>query len=312
MTSIRPPFPTIIDSSMIAAFRSCKQKFFREYMEHWKLKVPNVHLHAGGAFAKGLEESRRSFYEQGNHSELAIAHGIGALLKAYGTFNCPEDSPKSATRMAGALEYYFTRWPFEGEEAPPYVLPSGKRAIEFSFAEPVDAVHPESGDPLIYCGRMDQIVEFSGALFGEDDKTASQLGASWPKQWDLRSQFTGYVWGAGRMGLHLSGFLVRGVSILKTKYDAMDAITYRPEWQVARWYDELLEDIREMKACWDKGYWNYNLDESCTHYGGCPFRQICLLKEPAEWLEAMYERRQWFPLTREERLLLPSGASLEQ
>lgn len=114
------------------------------------------------------------------------------------------------------------------------------------------------------------------------------------------------------MGLHLSGFLVRGVSILKTKYDAMDAITYRPEWQVARWYDELLEDIREMKACWDKGYWNYNLDESCTHYGGCPFRQICLLKEPAEWLEAMYERRQWFPLTREERVLLPSGASLEQ
>jgi hypothetical protein len=183
------------------------------------------------------------------------------------------------------------------------MLPSGQRAIEFSFAEPIDASHPETGDPLIYCGRMDQICEFAGGYFGFDDKTTSQLGASWPKQWDLRSQFTGYVWGAAKMGFHLNGFLVRGVSILKTKYDAMEAITYRPQWQVDRWYVQLLKDVAAMKRMWEADSWDFNLDESCTAYGGCGFRQVCQVQDPQPWLESSFERREWMPLVRQERLV---------
>ena len=32
----RPPFPQVIDSSLIAAFRSCGEKARLEYFEHWK------------------------------------------------------------------------------------------------------------------------------------------------------------------------------------------------------------------------------------------------------------------------------------
>ena len=296
----RPPFPAVLDSTIIAAFRSCPQKAFREYVQHWKAKSPSVHLHAGGAFARGLEVGRKSFFSEGRSPDVSVARAVGALLEFYGNFECPEDSPKSATRMAGALEYYFNQWPLETEQAPPAILPGGGRAIEFSFAEPIDATHPETGDPLLYCGRMDQICHYAGGFFGEDDKTASQLGASWPKQWDLRSQFTGYVWGAGRMGFKLSGFLVRGVSILKTKYDHMEAITYRPDWQVDRWYTQLLRDVARMKQCWQEGYWDYSLDHACVEFGGCPFKQICLAENPDPWLEANFERRIWDPVKREE------------
>ena len=298
----RPPFPAVLDSTIIAAFRSCPQKAFREYVQHWKSKNPSVHLHAGGAFAAGLEAGRRAFFLEGASEEVSIALGVGELLRFYGNFECPEDSPKSATRMAGALEYYFSKWPLSTEYAPPASLPSGKKAIEFSFAEPIDETHPETGDPLLYCGRMDQICEFAGGHFGEDDKTASQLGASWPKQWNLRSQFTGYVWGAGRMGFKLSGFLVRGVSILKTKYDSMETITYRPEWMVERWYTQLLSDVRRMKECWEKGYWDYSLDHACVEFGGCPFSQICQTPPESQlpWLEANFERRVWNPVSRAE------------
>jgi len=303
MTIQRPPFPTVIDSTILGAFRSCPQKAYRTYVEHWKPRTPSVHLHAGAAFAKGLEVTREAFFVQGLSEDDALAAGLHALITFYGDFECPEDSAKSCTRMAGALEYYFHVWPLGREEAPPATLPSGAKAIEFSFNEPLDIRHPETGDPLLYCGRLDMICEYAGSLFGEDDKTTSSLGASWGRQWDLRSQFTGYVWGAKRSGLDLAGFLVRGVSILKTKYDSMPVITYRPQWQVDRWLEQTHRDIQRMIRCWDEGYWDYNLDHACTEFAGCELRQVCLSQDPMPWLEQGFIRRVWDPVARKETIL---------
>lgn len=304
MTSLsRPLFPAVIDSSLLAAFRSCPQKAFLEYIQHWKFKGRNVHLHAGAAYAHGLEIARSSYFVEGHSAGDSVAAGVGALLEAYGDYQCPPDSAKSAERMAGALEFYFDRYPLDRDKAIPITLPGGKRGIELSFAEPIDVAHPETGDPIIYCGRLDQAVDFENMVLGEDDKTTSSLGASWSLQWDLRSQFTSYVWGMGRLGIKLNGFLIRGVSILKTKYDTQQAITYRPDWQIDRWYEQTLRDVRRMIQCWESGYWDFNLDGACVEYGGCHFKNVCLMKEPATILEAQYERRVWNPLTRTETLL---------
>ena len=138
---------------------------------------------------------------------------------------------------------------------------------------------------------------------GEDDKTTSQLGASWPRQWDLRSQFTGYVWGAARAGIKLDGFLVRGVSILKTKYDTLQAITYRPAWLIERWYEQLIRDITKMIQAWESGYWDWNLDHACAEYGGCPFKSVCQMREPMQLLTQQFQRRRWDPVQRTETVL---------
>jgi hypothetical protein len=299
----RPPFPDVIDSSLLAAFRSCPRKAELEFFLHWKSQEPSVHLIAGAAYAKGLEVARTAFYVEGQSEPDSIALGCSALLKAYGDFECPPDSPKSAGRTMGALEFYFTQYPMTTDSAVPITLPGGRRGIEFSFVEPIDAKHPETGNPLLYCGRMDMLVNLEGMNLGEDDKTTSQLGASWPRQWDLRSQFTSYVWGAARAGIKLDGFLVRGVSILKTKYDTLQAITYRPQWQIDRWYEQTLRDVRRMVECWESGVWDYNLDHACAEYGGCPFRQVCLMPQPEALLEQRYQRRRWDPVQRTETVL---------
>lgn len=297
---MRPPFPEVIDSTIIAAFRSCPRKAFLEFFHHWKGKERNVHLHAGAAYARGLEVARRSFFEEGKDHETCVALGVGALLEAYGDFECPEDSAKSASRTAGALEYYFSKYPMDQDKAIPLDLPGGKKAIEYGGVEILDETHPETGQPLQYSWRMDMAVQYEGMKLGEDDKTASQLGASWPRQWDLRSQFTAYVWGAKRNGIELNGFLVRGVSILKTKYDTLQAITYRPDWQIDRWYEQLLRDIGRMKKAWEAGYFDYNLDHACAEYGGCQFRQVCLTRDPSSMLEQLFARRRWDPIRRQE------------
>lgn len=299
----RPPFPSVIDSSLMAAFRSCPRKAELEFVQHWKPRNQSVHLHAGAAYASGLEAARRAYYIEGHSPDDAIATGLQALLTHYGDFECPEDSPKSASRMAGALEYYFSAYPLGEDKAVPMSLPGGKSGIEFNFLEPLDILHPVTGDPLLYSGRMDMMCDYEGMHLGEDDKTTSQLGASWPRQWDLRSQFTGYVWGAGRAGIKLDGFLVRGVSILKTKYDTLQAITYRPQWQIERWYEQLLRDLKRMRAAWEEGYYDYNLDHACAEYGGCPFKSICQMRDPTPLLQQQFERRKWDPVARTETLI---------
>lgn len=302
---IRPPFPEVIDNSLMSAFRSCPQKAFREFLQHYKPGKQSVHLHAGAAFAAGLEAAREAFYLHNLPHEECVKVGVKKLFTTYGNFECPADSPKSAERMAGALVYYFDHFNMETDHCKPVVMPGGKIGVEFNFLEPIDLLHPVTGNPLLYSGRFDMLAEYMGQRMGEDDKTTSSLGASWPAQWDLRSQFTGYAWGAAKHGFPLGGFVIRGVSILKTKYDHAEAITYRQQWQIDRWYEQLIRDLSRMISMWQNGNWDFNLDEACNSYGGCIFRKVCLSANPDRWLAAEFERRQWDPVARTETKLPP-------
>src|ERR1700744_2495444 len=219
MTQHRPMFPHTFDSTILSTLRSCPQKFLRQYVQHWKPLAQSVHLIAGGAFASGIEAARNVFYVAGGSAADAEAEGLAALIKHYGDFECPADSAKSLERMCGALEFYFHNYPLGADGANPITLASGRRGIEFSFAEPLDVLHPVSGDPILYTGRSDMIAERAGGVYVYDEKTTSSLGASWGRQWEMRSQFTGYGWAAAKQGIKTHGSIVRGVSILKTKYD---------------------------------------------------------------------------------------------
>jgi hypothetical protein len=296
-------FPEVFDSSMVATLKQCPQLFKKIYVDQWKAKELNVHLIAGGAFARGLEVTRNAFYVDGHSAEDSIAMGARALLTHYGDFQCPPDSGKSAIRTAGALEFYFSNYPLSHNTAYPITLPGGKRAIEFSFAHPLSIDHPVTGHPILYCGRLDAILQYAGDTFVFDEKTTSYLGSTWGRKWDLRSQFTGYCWGCRQYGIRAAGVVVRGVSILKTKYETIEAISYRPDWMVDRWYGELLEWIAEAIGWWRTGRYKYNLDESCTSYGGCGFATVCQSQDERPWLESYFERRHWDPVTRTETIL---------
>lgn len=308
----RPFFPVAIDSTTIAAFRSCPQRAFRQYIEHWKPASDSVHLIAGGSFADGVEEARRCFYEQGLSAEDSVASGLRALISKYGDFECPPDSGKSLERTAGALEFYFEQYPLGKDGAEPIRLADGKRGIEFSFAQPLPINHPVSGDPILYTGRADMIANAFGGVYIYDEKTTSSLGASWSKQWDLRSQFTGYCWAAQQFGLSPTGVVVRGVSILKTKYDTQQVIAYRSAYEIERWLDQVVRDIGRMIKCWEEGYWDFNLDHACTEYGGCALAAVCKSANPDPWLKQYFVKRVWNPLARKEQSIEEYEAEMKE
>lgn len=298
----RPPFPTVLDSSILSTFRSCEWKAWLEYFQNWKPRTPSIHLHAGKCYASGLEAARVAYHVQHHSPEHALDAGLQTLRDDWGDFEPAFDTPKTLDRMLGALRFYFERYPLTTDAAQPIKL-GDRTAIEFSFAEPLDVYHPVTGERIILAGRADQIVSYAGGTYIEDDKTASQLGPSWSRQWDLRSQFTHYCWAAQRIGIRVDGVLVRGVSILKTKYDTQETVTYRPQWMIERGIAQLERDIRRMIEAWKSGQWNLNLDHACTEYGGCTYRQICLVSDPEPFLQTSFQRRHWNPVTRIETVL---------
>ncbi len=310
MTSHRPLFPPTIDSTILSTFRSCPQKFRRQYVEHWKPTTQSVHLIAGGAFASAIEAARNVFYVEGGSSDDAEAAGLSALIRHYGNFQCPDDSAKSLERMCGAFEFYLFNYPLGGDGATPITLANGRRGIEFSFAEPLPVNHPVTGDPILYTGRSDMIAQRHDAgIWIYDEKTTSSLGASWGRQWEMRSQFTGYTWAARRQGIKTAGAIVRGVSILKTKYDTLEVPTYRSDYEIDRWEEQTVRDIKRMIRCWEEGYWDWSLDGACTDYGGCSFVQICKSSDPDAWLPSKFEQRVWDPLLRRETSIADYEAS---
>lgn len=304
------PFPIGIDSSMLGAFRSCPHKAMWSYFDHWKPSAESVHLIAGGAFASGIEAARRAYFEQGEESSTAEAIGLQTLLERYGDFECPPESGKSAERVAGALEFYFQNYPLGNDGTKPLQFPDNRSGIEFSFAQPLPVNHPVTGDPLLYTGRSDMIAEAYNGIFIFDEKTTSSLGPSWSKQWEMRSQFTGYKWAAQQFGIDASGIIVRGVSILKTKYDTQQAISYRTDFEVSRWLDQTCRDIERMIECWKTDYWDYDLDHACAEYGGCQFLTPCKSADPQPWLENYFVQRPWNPLEKKEQTVAEYEAEL--
>lgn len=144
------------------------------------------------------------------------------------------------------------------------------------------------------------IAHRAGRIFGYDEKTTSSLGGQWGRQWEMHSQFTGYCWAASKQGIKMDGVIVRGISILKTKYDTLEVPSYRTDYEIARWYEQLNRDLRRAIELWKEGYWDFSLDGACNEYGGCAFTKVCKSHDPEAWLNVDFEKKVWDPLARKE------------
>jgi hypothetical protein len=289
---------------MITAYKACPLKAFYGSFVKIRPKQVSVHLNAGKAFADGMHVFRQLYYSGEMNFEDARQEAVKSIIISYGDFEPEEkDAGKSWDRTVGALLYALKVYPPEQDILRPTML-NGKVASEFSFAEPLDydLLHPDTGDPILYTGRLDTIMEMGAKanLFGFDDKTTKQLGATWPDQWDLRSQFPGYVWGAKSYGIDLQGMVVRGIKILKTVFDHAQVIVYCNDWMIDRWKESTIFTVKQMIRDYEAGYWDSNLSDSCTSYGGCEFKRLCCSPNPDAWIEPYYETNLWNPLTGED------------
>jgi hypothetical protein len=299
---MKPDFPLVWDNSMRSALVDCPQAFWWSYGYGYRSLAPSVHLHAGKAWASALETLRLSYYTLGFTPDDALQAAMETLIKEYGTFECPPYESKTLPRMLEALAYYTTAFPLATDPVQPYEGKNGAM-IEFDFALPLDidrVRHPVTDEPIIYSGRTDMIATYAGALSIYDDKTTKALGATWGKQWQRRSQFSGYSWAAHEMGIRAQQIIVRGIAIKKTEIDHAQVILNRLDYQRAEWHEQCVRDILRAIAMWKENRWDKNLGDTCSAYSGCMFLTPCGAKDPEPWLKSNYQIKLWNPITREE------------
>lgn len=306
MIDIRQPiFPSAITASTRSLFNSCPEKFFNAVLCGLVIRgAANVHLTCGAAYADALEAFRHEYFTTGNY-ERAVALGLLALIRTYGSFDPPEGETKTFDRTVATFVEYLYRYPPAGDHVKPIIGAFGPN-VEFSFTfEIPGCFHPTTGDPMLYGGNLDQLVEFNDAVFVYDDKTTGSMGKLWKRQWDLRSQFSGYVVGLKasmpEIAARLAGVIVRGMGILKTEIKSEEVIALRPDWMLERWKRRLVWDTQRMIQCWKDNYWPTVGEENgeCTSYGICPFHTLCTSQYPERYIEVEYEVVRQDPLTHE-------------
>lgn len=291
-------FPMLIDNTAREQYVTCPQKFFRSTIQKLAPDTPSIHLHFGGAYAAGLEAMRKEFYVNHKSQQEAVEEGIKAATAYFGDFEVPEKSNKTYAALCGAIISYCDQYPLATDHVKP-VLHSHGAAVEFTFSTPIpDCYHPVTGDPILYGGRFDFLGKYNDRQFIVDDKSTSQLGPSWSKQWDLAPQFTGYCWGAKQSGIAVDGAIIRGQSILKSGYGHAEVIIYRPDWQIDRWLNMLVDNVQNMIDDWKNNRYAYSISGACSHYGGCEFLNLCTKPDPEPWIQSHYRTHNWNPLNK--------------
>lgn len=312
-TSYDPPlsieevcFPSVIDNSMCEDFRKCEQRWFYKHCRRLALLDDNVHLVSGGAYAKGLEVTRKRYFDDNWDMRTALRAGIRAAIIYYGPFE-PHGRlyGKNIWRVIGAIEHHFNRWPIDSRLKPFKPAGASRHAIEFSFAEPIaDVSNPDTGDAIVYAGKCDfiGIDEDAGIIGPVDDKTTTALGDYWMQRWDLSSQMYGYIWASRRAGYPSICAFIRGVSILKTKFGDADARCYASPAQLVKWEHNLTLTVQKMIIAYNR--WREKLEHpiqmalggACTEFGGCGFKVLCESDNPEIWIPVHFTINKWNPL----------------
>ena len=302
-------FPPAIDNSMRKELVKCETAAMYKYeMGLRTIDEQRVDLHAGKAFATGMEAMRRAYYELGFDQHDSLQVGIKALYAAYGSFIPPVKSNKTADRMAGALTFYANQCQLDDEKLIPIRFPDGTFGIETSFSFDLPIQHPDTGKNLVYCGRFDML-----ALDGNDDawvvdeKTTSQMGDKWSNQWLLDSQMTGYCAGARELLKHhglvneIKGAIINGLAIRLRDYEHVRLNAYRHDWEIDRWYKQMLADVHRWRDAYVSDCHNQALDHACAQYNNpCEYSPLCKSRNPERLIDGSYIVKFWNPVTREE------------
>jgi hypothetical protein len=309
-------FPLIISNSTLSSWSNCQLKFYREYCQNYRKAGFNIDLSAGGQFAKGLETTRKMYYNDGLEAVEAIeagyysvVEGLHAEMKAC---NAATDVLKSPERMGLALKEYFRTFPLESEEVIPAKLEDGTYAIEHKMTVELPIKHPELGVPLIFKGKLDMFAKHMGRTYIVDEKTTKAITSNTADLLATSGQFIGYAWLARELGICVSGAKIRKIAIQVKANKVEEFEVPITDYQIDMWYKSMIFNVNCMvdsyKATMDgfggtdfKDYFNPDFQHGCTSFfRPCQFQDGCKSKYGESFIESNFTQKCWDSETRTE------------
>lgn len=183
-------------------------------------------------------------------------------------------------------------------------------AVEQPFAVPLDPHDPT----LIYVGRLDKVFQEGNSIYTGEHKTTSFYAKSGGFRRDFldsfspNSQVDGYLYAGGVIyGKAFRGVRIDAALVHDSVHDAFKFIPIdRRFTQLDSWLWEARAEVAQIEANLDALKQKHNVDYlpafskntgACTHYGGCPYMDLCKMwADPSrEELPLGFKQSRWSP-----------------
>lgn len=294
------------DSTSIKIAEECLYKYRLKMIEGWQPFRKSVHLIFGGHYATALESYHK--YVASGMSEDEATHLVvhealvaswdherdpdGERIPGTGSAQDFDHNAKTRANLIRTIIWYLDTFG-EDDSCHTAALSDGKAAVEHSFRLEVD-------DGLMLSGHLDRLVDYSGSLYVQDQKTTgSTITPRYFEQWNPDTQMSLYTFaGKAIFNIPVKGVMIDAaqVAVGFTRFER--GFTFRDEGQLNEWYDNAMYHIQQARKATIENHFPMNTS-SCNNFGGCQFRNVCS-RSPAvreQFLKADFERgERWDPL----------------
>lgn len=307
-------FPEIISNTDLSLWSECEMKWFRNRCQCLRKSEYNINLLAGIAFASGMEITRKAFYLENKTEQESIVLGRDFILKNLKVQEQENDlfgltakeDVESPRRMSQAFEQYFSEWALEdGDEAIPFEF-EGETGIEHRLLAELPFLHPETGKPLLFKGKLDLLGKNSlSRLAMYDEKTCKGFSAKDQTLLELSGQFLGYGWLARKNNLKVNDAYIRKIAIQKTGIKFKEFHLLLTDYAIDNWYEAMLDKVSLMIEKYkSENKFIRDFGSGCSaFYKPCPYSVGCIAQTGENELETNFQQLVWDYEKKEEVLL---------
>ena len=259
------------DATSLSSFSKCPRYYYYKHLEGWQPDNKSVHLIFGGLYAKALEDYAK-YVAEGDTPDEATHKVVRWLMEETWDKETNErvdwmHNTKTPYTLVRSVVWYLDN--FEDDPAKTVILSSGKPAVEYSFAVPLEG-------EIIYCGHLDKLVTYDEDYFVMDQKTTgTTVTARYFDGFSPDFQMSGYSF-AGKIlfDLPISGVIIDAAQIAVGFTRFTRGFAHRSAQVLDDWYVNTLRVITLAQQAADENSFPMNY-ASCGNYGGCEFRKIC-------------------------------------
>ena len=269
------------DATSVSAFETCPRYYQLAYLQGWKPNYTSEHLIFGGVYAAALERYHK-LVATGVDREQAIIYVVRLALTETWEHERGENDEripgtgepwnslhnlKTRGNLIRTIVWYFEE--FADETCPVMIMESGKPAAELSFSL-------EFSDGILWCGHLDEVVEYAGHPYVMDQKTSgTTITPRFFEQFNPNVQMGGYSWaGAQILGGPVKGVIIDAAQIAVGFSRFTRGFVNYTTPLLNEWYDMTALSIEAIRTATRENSFRMNRT-ACGNYGGCQFRKVC-------------------------------------
>ncbi len=256
--------PLARDHTATIAFKECARLYFYKIVLGFTDRITPPYFRFGQAYHKFREHLENAFIS-GKSDQESFIIGLTAAVNHMGNKD-PVVGTKfdflTLARLIKSCEYTYKLWKKEKSQGKIKVL-----AVEQPFDILMKDKKTRRG------GKGDQFVTWMGKHTGRDFKTSSKSPGWYDRTLDPNDQFTGYIWGLGKLsGQQVNQLLVDVLFNTKTTGPKIQQfLATRTRWQLNKWEEEQIHLEKMIDVCREEDIWPME-ENGCPF---CEFRSVC-------------------------------------